>query len=71
MVYVVLRNGKVIQYNDGDRICVEDGTITVRATEAKHPIARLPLDTVERAEFRRPCAVLREGPARKRKPYRS
>lgn len=60
MVYVVLRTGKVVRYNSGGRIAVEDGCLTVR-TPCKQEwlVARIPLDIVERAEFGRPCAVER------------
>lgn len=71
MIYVVLRNGKVIQYNNGLAISTEDGSFAIRSSESRERslIARLPLDVVERVEFERPCAVLREAPARKRKSY--
>lgn len=59
MVYVVLRNGKTIQYNAGGVITVEDGMIVVRYNDAeRHLIARIPAELVERAEFARPCRVM-------------
>lgn len=64
MVFVILRTGKVLQYNTGGAIAVEDGTITIRTVKDKISgehflIARIPLDIVERAEFNRPCKVMK------------
>ena len=61
MVYVVLRNGKMVQYNSGGAIAVEDGTITIRKDKSPDDwlIARIPMDMVERVEFSRPCAVVK------------
>lgn len=61
MVYVVLRTGKVIRYNDGEGIAVESGTITIRTskTRGEYLIARIPIDIVERSEFHPPCEVKR------------
>ena len=71
MIHVVLRSGKVLRYNNGAQCCVEDGTITIRDSHQRHfLIARLPMDVVERAEFCKPCAVLREvKDIRKKKRY--
>ena len=44
MVNVVLRNGKVLQYNEGESISVENGTITVHTRDQKYLVARIPLD---------------------------
>lgn len=75
MVFVVLRNGKVIQYNSGGAIAVEEGCMTVRGSKdsdgQRGLIARLPLDVVERAEFGRPCAILKAKAAPKRSNYES
>lgn len=61
MVYIVLRSGKVIQYNSGSAIAVEDGCISVRSEKdlngQRGLVARIPIDIVERAEFERPCAI--------------
>lgn len=75
MVYVVLRTGKVIQYNGGQAIAVEDGCIAVRAAQdsegARGLVARIPLDVVERAEFSQPCAIRRARAMPKRSNYES
>jgi hypothetical protein len=61
MVYVVLRNGKVLQYNEATQICTEDGCIVLRTKEERsYLVAKFPLDIIERAEFGRPCRVMRE-----------
>jgi hypothetical protein len=59
MVYVVLRNGKVLQYNGGAAIAVENGAIAVRVSDHGGLIARIPFDIVERAEFEMPCRIRR------------
>lgn len=70
MIYIVLRNGKVLQYNDAGSCVVEGGTITLRTFDEKGLIARLPLDVVERAEWQRPCKIMREArDLRKKKLY--
>jgi hypothetical protein len=73
MVFVILRNGKVLQYNEGQQICIEDGTITVRTDKKTNPphalVARVPLEVVERAEFDRPCKILKAKKAPKRARY--
>lgn len=60
MVFVVLRNGRVIQYNDGGQVAVENGSYTINKHN-KHGgwlIARVPVEIVERVEFGRPCRVM-------------
>lgn len=69
MVYVILRNGKVLQYNSGGTIAVESGTITVRTSDEKYLVARVPMDIVERAEFKQPCRILKAKKAPKRARY--
>ena len=60
MIYVVLRSGKVLQYNTAEECSVVDGTISLHTKGGKFLVARLPLEVVERAEWARPCAVYRE-----------
>lgn len=69
MVFVVLRNGKCVQYNDAQSVSVEDGCVTLRQGKEKWLTARLPLDIVERVEFHRPCAVHRVRINKKRLDY--
>jgi hypothetical protein len=60
MAYVILRTGKVLQYNKGQAVSVSNGCIDVWTGEDnKYLCARFPLDVVERVEFERPCEVLR------------
>lgn len=68
MVYVVLRDHRVIQYNTGQVITVEDGCMTISTDRngGGFLVARIPMDIVERAEFQRPCAI-REEKADKRR----
>jgi len=68
MVNIVLRNGKVLQYNEGNSIAVENGTIAI-TKDRKYLVARIPLDIVERAEFEKPCRILKAKPAPKKANY--
>lgn len=72
MVYVVLRSGKVLQYNTACAICVEDHMVTLRTDEVAKGgflVARIPLDVIERTEFSRPCAIYRTRPLKNRRLY--
>ena len=69
MVFVVLRSGKVLQYNAGGTITVEEGCIAIRPDGDKYLIARIPLDVVERAEFDKPCRIRRARKMPKRADY--
>ena len=60
MIYIVLRSGKVLQYNQAGKCLVESGTITLLTDKGDFLVARLPLDVVERAEWQRPCKIMRE-----------
>lgn len=57
MVYIILRTGKKIKYNNGNAITVEQETITIRDRADGYLIARVPMDIVERAEFSPPCRI--------------
>lgn len=69
MVYIVLRSGKVLQYNSGGVISVRDGCVNVFTPNETGLVARIPLDIVERAEFERPCCIRRAKGRPKRADY--
>jgi len=69
MVYVILRSGKVLQYNQGHWIRIEDSCLSVLPRDNKYLVARFPLDVVERAEFEPPCRTLKTKPISKRNRY--
>jgi hypothetical protein len=70
MVRVVLRNRKVLVYNDGDRVAHDDKCFSVLQGEnGKFLIAKIPVDIVERVEFSKPCQVLKAKPIPKRATY--
>jgi len=70
MIHIVLRNGKVLRYNTCESCSVDGGAVALHTRDSKFLIARIPLDIVERAEFEKPCAVLRETrDVRKRRRY--
>jgi hypothetical protein len=58
MVFVVLKTGKVIQYNDGNRITEDGLSYVITPTGRATLIARIPVANVERIEFGRPCRIL-------------
>ena len=59
MIYIVLRTGKVLQYNDAKRCDSSEGCINLYTEDGKGLIARIPLDVVERAEWLQPCVLLK------------
>jgi hypothetical protein len=69
-VYVTLRSGKKLKYNDGGRITVKDNTFVISPEEGGYLIARIPLDVVERAEFSAPCRIDWEAIKKPRKAKR-
>ena len=62
MLYVILRNGKVLQYNSGNFYCTEEKWLKVRLDDKtpSEAVASIPIDVIERVEWRRPCRVMRE-----------
>ena len=62
MVYIVLRTGKVLQYNNAYNITVKDNTFVLGTRGGTGLVARIPLDIVERAEFKTPCEILKALP---------
>lgn len=59
MIYVILKNRKVLQYNFGKSICIENGMIALRDSN-KYLIARFNIDILERVEFEKPCKSYKE-----------
>lgn len=71
MIYVVLRTGKVLQYNHAGQCIAGDGCISLHTSKGDGLVARLPLDVVERVEWEPPCAIMRESKdIRKKRRYR-
>ena len=71
MIYIVLRTGKVLQYNEAEQCVAGDGVLSLHTKDGKFLIARLPLDVVERAEWTPPCQIMREPKdIRKKRRYR-
>ena len=62
MVYVILKNGKVLQYNSGDCYEVKSEWCNVKDGDRMDSgtIASIPTVNIERVEFRAPCRVMRE-----------
>lgn len=60
MIWIVLRSGKVLQYNNCGQCAVEHGALSLRDARGTYLIARIPMDIVERAEFYKPCRIVKE-----------
>ena len=61
MVYVVMRDGRVVVYNDGGAIEEEGASYAIRTRDEESLVARVPVALVERIEFRRPCNIYRRN----------
>ena len=59
MINIVLRSGKVLQYNDVGNCAEEGNCIVLRDYANTGLIARIPTEIVERAEFETPCVLKR------------
>jgi len=64
-VYVVFKSGKVVKYNDGERITESEASYVVQNRAGDGLIARIPVANVERIEFSPPCRTLRDRRAPK------
>ena len=61
MVYVVMRDGRVVVYNSGGAIAEEGVSYAIRTGGEKGLVARIPVALVERIEFERPCNIYRKS----------
>jgi hypothetical protein len=61
MVFVVLKSGKILRYNDAEQITTsEDGNSYVLLTkDGAYLVADINRDCVERVEWKAPCRVFR------------
>lgn len=58
MVFVVLLDGRVLQYNRCHSYQIKDGYVEVNLGGGKTGnIASIPLEHVHRVEFEKPCAI--------------
>lgn len=72
MLWVILRTGKVLQYNDANNLdVVGDQYEIVKKfdTGVKHWRACIPAEVIERVEWQKPCRILEEKTTRKRERY--
>ena len=67
MICIVLRDGRVLQYNEAGACRVESGTISLWDSKERFLVARIPLDVVERAEWSPPCAIWKDTKRNKRR----
>jgi len=69
MANIVLRNGKTLVYNGVQAMSVKNGVVSLFPDKmGNHITAYIPLDIIERAEFKKPCKVYRHSKATKKKP---
>mgnify|MGYP003394229309 CR=1 FL=1 len=67
MMYVILRNGKVLKYNDANHLDILNDEYTLRRKEGESSfLACFPMDVVERIEIMKPCKIMKEKRDRKR-----
>ncbi len=59
MIYVILKNQKVLQYNMADSYCIEANMVTLKRVGSKVTVASFPYDGIERIEFEKPCKIMR------------
>lgn len=70
MLFVVLRSGKVLQYNAAMWLEHRGQSYILRTEKWTAAfLADIPFDVVERIEPGRPCRVMRERPLRDRAKY--
>ena len=68
MIYVILRDKRVLQYNQVTAMSTANGFVRLWTgkNNADH-VAEIPSDMIERVEWSKPCKILKEY---KRKSYR-
>ncbi len=62
MVFVILKNGKVLQYNGAHHYFTGPiwTDIKVGGGDDNGTLASIPTENIERVEFRHPCQVMKE-----------
>ena len=61
MIYVILRDGRVLKYNDANHVSRHEGEYTLRRKEGEdYFIACIPMDVVERIETTHPCQIFKD-----------
>jgi hypothetical protein len=67
MLTIVLRDGRVLQYDDANHVEQRDVEYTLRKKGGEeYFIALIPMDMVERIETVHPCRILKESRDRKK-----
>ena len=72
MIWVILRDHKVLQYNTANNLDVVNGVLELVRKDGKGRkfwVACLPLEVVERVEWVKPCHTLRDASTRKKAIY--
>ena len=66
MIWVILRSGKVLQYNQATHYSHSSDWLELwTGKDGEFGVAKFPSAVVERAEFYQPCKVMKEKPLRK------
>ncbi len=66
MISVILRDGRVLQYNGTDNCKVIDGYFNIFNLKKDCWYAKFPMDVVERVDGIKPCKILKESRDKKR-----
>ena len=64
MISVILRDGRVLKYNNADR-WRQDGNF-IQLESEKYMYAVFPKECIERVEYAKPCKILKESRDKKR-----
>jgi len=65
---IILKNRKVLRYNNANNVSISDDVLTVNDHQEDW-IAKIPLANIERVEAIKPCKVLKDRPAPKKATY--
>ncbi len=69
MIHVILRDGRVLRYNDVNHLELRYGEYTLRIKkEEDFFCACFPMDVVERIETVKPCQVMKDKRNKKKMP---
>jgi len=68
MLHVILRNRKVLRYNNGANTNKDGDLISINDSSG-HWIAQIPISVIERIEAIKPCKIMKARPAPKKANY--
>jgi len=66
MITVILRDGRVLQYNGADNADQAKDHFRIFNEKTNHWFAKFPMDVVERIDGLKPCRILKESRNKKK-----